>query len=162
MPATVTYSAAPMTSRRALGAEIETPRWWLLSRACPTKKDTKLVTSMTANATPAKTPSFAHSTGSRRGTAVSEERIIPVLYSPLISSTPSTPIASWENRMPFRLVVIGLKLALSAALKVWYWLAVTAVISAPIPMVSTTAVSSVHIVERSDRNLVHSDSRTRG
>ena len=64
--------------------------------------------------------------------------------------------------MPFRLVVIGLKLALSAALKVWYWLAVTAENSAPIPMVSTTAVSSVHIVERSDRNLVHSDSRTRG
>ena len=30
----------------------------------------------------------------RRGTAVSEERIIPVLYSPVISSTPSAPMAS--------------------------------------------------------------------
>src|SRR5260370_37091130 len=122
-----------MTSRRALGAEIETPRWWLLSRACPTKKDTKLVISMTANATAANTPSLAHRTGSRLGTAVSEERIIPVLYSPLISSTPSTPIASWENKMPFRLVEIGLKLALSAALKGWYLVAGPAGSSAPTP-----------------------------
>ena len=85
-----------------------------------------------------------------------------MLYSPLISSTPSTPIASWANTMPFRLVETGSKLALSAALKVEYWLADTAENSAPMPMDSTTAVSSVQTVERSDRNLVHSDSRTRG
>nr|WP_210594691.1 hypothetical protein [Streptomyces sp. LBUM 1481] len=34
-----------------------------------------------------------HSTGSRRGTAASVDRIIPVLYSPAESSTPSTPTA---------------------------------------------------------------------
>lgn len=36
---------------------------------------------------------FDHSTGSRRGTAASVERIMPVLYSPADSSTPRTPTA---------------------------------------------------------------------
>jgi hypothetical protein len=99
--------------------------------------------------------------GSLLGTTVSEARIIPVLYSPLISSTPRTPIASCANSMPFRLVEIGLKLARSAGLKVWYWLAETPENSAPMPIESTTAASSVQTVERSDRNLIHSDSTTR-
>ena len=70
-------------------------------------------------------------------------------------------MASWANIMPLTLVEIGLKLARSAGLKVWYWLALTAEKSAPMPTDSTTAVSSVQTVERSDRNFVHSDSRTR-
>src|SRR5437773_3610577 len=121
----------------------------------------KLATSETEKVVPAKTASFPHSTGRRRGTAVSEERIIPVLCSPLISSTPSTPKATTAKKTPFRLVVTGLKLALSAALKVWYWLAVTAENSAPMPIISATAVSSVYMVDRSDRNLVNSESSTR-
>jgi hypothetical protein len=80
----------------------------------------KLATSETEKIVPAKTASFPHSTGRRRGTAVSEERIIPVLYSPLISSTPSTPKATTAKMTPFRLVVTGLKAAFSAALNVWY------------------------------------------
>ena len=54
----------------------------------------KLATSETEKITPANTASLPHRTGRRRGTAVSEERIIPVLYSPLIISTPSTPKAT--------------------------------------------------------------------
>ena len=48
----------------------------------------------------ANTTIFAHSTGSRFGTAPSEARIIPVEYSPLITSTPSTPIASCDRLTP--------------------------------------------------------------
>ena len=43
------------------------------------------------------TPAFAHSTGSRFGTAASVARIMPELYSLVTTSTPSTPTASWAN-----------------------------------------------------------------
>src|SRR6266545_598245 len=105
----------------------------------------KLVTSETEKIAPAKTASLAHRTGRRRGTAVSEDRIMPVLYSPLIRSTPSTPKATTAKLMPVRLVLMGLKAALSAALKVWYWLAVTAENSAPMPIVKATGVRTALI-----------------
>src|SRR5689334_4540281 len=143
MPATVTYRAAPMTDRRAPGAVMAALRWWLLSSACPRKKETKLATSAIANIEAAKTTSLAHSTGRRRGTAVSEERIMPVLYSPLIISTPSTPKATTAKVTPARLTLTGLKLALSAALKVWYWLALTAEKIAPRPIIRITPASMV-------------------
>src|SRR5215831_8048560 len=121
----------------------------------------KLATSETEKIVPAKTATFPHSTGRRRGTAVSDERIIPVPYSPPISSTPSTPKATTAKMTPFRLVVTGLKAALSTTLKLWYWLAVTAENSAPRPIISTTAASRVHMVDRRERNLVNSESSTR-
>src|SRR5690349_1059949 len=121
----------------------------------------KLATSETEKIVPTKTASFPHSTGRRRGTAVSEERIIPVLYSPPVSSTPSTPKATTAKMTPFRLVVTGLKAALSAQLKVGYWPAVTAENSAPRPIISTTAASIVHMVDRRERNLVNSERSTR-
>ena len=121
----------------------------------------KLATSETEKIVPANTASLPHKTGRRRGTAVSDERIMPVVYSPLISSTPSTPKATTAKTVPCRLVAAGLKAALSAALKVWYWLAVTAENSAPMPIISATAVSRVYMVDRSDRNLVNSESSTR-
>src|SRR6516164_4935859 len=77
-----------------------------------------LATSETEKMLPAKTATFPHSTGRRRGTAVSDDRIIPVPYSPPISSTPSTPNATTAKVTPFRLVVTGLKAAFSAQLKV--------------------------------------------
>src|SRR5215470_19999322 len=160
-PAAVTYRAAPVTGRGASGAVTGTPRWWLLSSAWPRKKDRKLATSETNKMLPAKTASFPHSTGSRRGTAVSDERIIPVPYSPPASSTPSTPTATTAKMTPSRLVVTGLKAAFCAQLKVWYWLAVTPENSAPRPIISTTAASRVHMVDRKERNLVNSESSTR-
>src|SRR5215472_13587355 len=110
---------------------------------------------------PAKTDTFPHSTGRRRGTAVSEDRIIPVLYSPPISSTPSTPKATTAKTTPFRLVVTGSKAACSAAENVWYWLAFTTENSAPMPIISTTAASRVHMVDLREWNLVNSESSTR-
>src|SRR5215470_16398378 len=106
---------------------------------------------------PAKTASFPHRIGRWRGTAVSDDRIIPLLYSPPVSSTPSTPRATTAKMTPARLVVTGLK----AAVSVWYWLAVTAENSAPRPVISTTAASKVHMVDRKERNLVNSESSTR-
>ena len=137
------YRAAPTTDRRAPGALMDTPMWWLFSSTWPRKKEMKLAMSETGKITPAKTASLPHKTGSRRGTAVSDARIMPVLYSPLATSTPRTPKATTANMTPLRLVVMGLKLARAAALNVWYWLAVTAENTAPRPTISTTAVSSV-------------------
>ena len=50
---------------------------------------------------------FAHSTGSRFGTAPSDARIIPVKYSLLITSTPRTPIASCAMRTPTSAISSG-------------------------------------------------------
>ena len=50
--------------------------------------------------TAANTATFAHSTGRRLGTAENVERIIPVEYSPVITSTPSTPIESCAMPTP--------------------------------------------------------------
>src|ERR1700745_3597429 len=121
----------------------------------------KLATSETEKIVAVKTASFPQSTGRRRGTAVSEERIIPVLYSPLINSTPSTPKATTAKMTPFRLVVTGLKAALATAVNVWYWLAVTPENSAPRPIISATAASRVHMVDRKERNFVNSERSTR-
>src|SRR5260370_27154258 len=140
MPATVACRGAPMTDRRAPGAVMATLRWWLLSSAWPRKKEMKLATSEIEKIAPAKTASLAHRTGRRRGTTVSEARIMPVLYSPLIRSTPSTPKATTAKAMPVRLVLMGLNAALSAALRVWYWFALTVENRAPMPTISTTAV----------------------
>ena len=49
------------------------------------------------------TNALAHNTGSRFGTAVNDDRIIPVPYSPVTNNTPSTPSANSANRTPPRL-----------------------------------------------------------
>ena len=100
MPATVTYSAAPTTERSAPGSDSDASRAGPLSSAWPTKNAVKLAVSMVRNTMPANTASLPHSIGSRRGTTVREERIIPVLYSPVISNTPRTPMASWAKNVP--------------------------------------------------------------
>ena len=40
---------------------------------------------------------FDHSTGSRLGAAVRLERIMPVVYSPVMVSAPRTATASWPS-----------------------------------------------------------------
>src|SRR5664279_365282 len=97
MPATVTYNAAPTTDRSAPGSDSDAARPGPLSKDWPTKNAVTLAISMVRNTTPANTASFPHSIGSRRGTTVREERIIPVLYSPLISNTPRTPTVSYTH-----------------------------------------------------------------
>ncbi len=86
---------------------------------------------------------------------------MPVLYSPLISSTPRTPIANCARLKPARLVVTGLNVARSLALNVWYSLATTEENNALTPIISATAISRVQTVERTERNFVHSERRIR-
>ena len=107
---------------------------------------------------PTSTISLAHSTGSREGTTASVARIIPVAYSPLNASTPSTPSTSWANKMPTRLTVTPPAAELPA--EIWYGVPDPA-IAAPRPTISTTAISAHHQVERSARSLVHSARTTR-
>ncbi len=70
---------------------------------------------------------------------MSDERIMPVLYSPLTMSAPSTPNATTAKMVPLRLVLT----ASMPAGPILYWLAVTAENSAPRPIISTTAVAMV-------------------
>ncbi len=56
----------------------------------------------TTRATSPYTAALDHSTGSLRGTAARVERIMPVEYSPAVTSTPSTPRASWAKFVPKR------------------------------------------------------------
>ena len=66
------------------------------------RKVTNAPTVPTTRATSPNTAALDHSTGSRRGTAASVERIMPVEYSPAVTSTPSTPSASWAKLVPNR------------------------------------------------------------
>ena len=107
--------------------------------AWPTKNAVKLATSVVRSTTPANTATFPHNIGSRRGTTVNEERIIPVLYSPLISRTPSTPIANCAKKMP----VSDIETEDSPGPRPPGWFAVIAVNRAPRPIMKTTAISNV-------------------
>ncbi len=141
-----------------------TPRWCPLSRACPTKNALALAISDTGKIAPAKTASLPHRTGKRRGTTVREERIDPVLYSPLENMTPSTPKAITAKVTPARLVETGLTAPPAArpgGPGAWCWLAVMAEIRAPRPITRTTPASIVHRLERRERNFVNSDFTTR-
>src|SRR6516164_2724683 len=65
--------------------------------AWPTKNAVNEVIIETIRATVVNTISFAAYTTPRRGCAVSEVRIIPVEYSDVIVSAPSTAMMSWPN-----------------------------------------------------------------
>ena len=116
---------------------------------------------MSASVTEPKTIALAQSTGSRFGTAVNEARIMPVEYSALITSTPSTPIASCAICEPISAGSSGLKLARSPGLLEPQWLEITAEARIGKPIVSTVAISRDQRVERTLRSFVHSETITR-
>src|SRR5271169_5219882 len=156
---TVRYNDAPATSRSTPGSVsemAEPPR--ADSRAVATKNSAAAASRVNGSTSPASTISLAHSTGSRAGTTASVARIIPVPYSPLNASTPSTPSTSWANTMPSRL--IDTPPAAELAAEILYG-APEPAIAAPRPTISTTARSAHHQVERSARSLVHSARTTR-
>jgi len=110
--------------------------------------------------TAANTVALAASSVSRWGTAEMLERIMPEAYSLVMTSTPSTPIASWAMKTPLRLSEIGSNSACSFALISGYWLTTTADRRIEMPMMPTAVISRVHYVERTVRSLVHSERRT--
>src|SRR5579862_6397680 len=104
MTTTVRYKDEPTTVRRTPGSVsemAEPPREDTMAVA--PKKSTTAHTRVTGRTRPTSTITFAHSTGSRDGTTASVARIIPVPYSPLNASTPTTPTTSWANSRPSRL-----------------------------------------------------------
>ena len=76
------------------GAVKATLMWRPEKMLSPTKNAISTAGSIRPRVTPPNTIAFAHSTGSRFGTAVNDARIIPVEYSAVMIRTPSTPIAS--------------------------------------------------------------------
>src|ERR1700730_10478729 len=128
---------------------------WLAKNAINTDGSIK------RNETVAYTAIFAQSTGSRLGTAVMLARIIPVEYSPVITSTPSTPIASCERLTPARAMSSGWRSACSCGLIEPQCDDVSAPKRHGRPIVNSTATKKHQRVERSERSLVHSETMTR-
>src|SRR3984893_7494272 len=78
--------------------------------ACPTKKATKLVTREMVSVTAANVIALAAYRTPRRGITASEVRIIPVEYSEVMTSAPSTTmISSPRATCPVRLASAALK-----------------------------------------------------
>ena len=85
-------------------------------------------------------------------------RIIPVAYSPLKASTPSTLSTSWAITTPARLTATPPAAELPAEI---VYGGPDPVIAAPTPTMSTTASSAQYQVERSARSFTHSERTTR-
>ncbi len=139
------------------GAPSDTPRPGPDKMAWDRKNEANTTTSPTASATAPRTTALAASTARRRGAAANVVRMSPVLNSELNASTPSTHTAITAYS---RLSTAGRSgsgagpepLALEKA-KATRELAATGL---------TTATSRTQKVERTERNLVHSDaSRSR-
>src|SRR5437016_2161865 len=85
--------------------------------AWPAKNAPKEETSPTTAVTAVSTTALAASRVRRWGTAARLDRIEPVEYSLVMTSTPSTPTASWARKKPLRLYDAGFKIAWSGGLR---------------------------------------------
>ena len=125
------------------------------------KKPTNDAISESTSVTAPNTSALAHSTGSLRGTAVSDERIIPVPYSPVTNSTPSTPMANSAKRTPPRLAPTASNAACRAGrIRSHCWLVknpMTPPSNANAPMPSAMVIQ----LDRSVVSLSHSEVITR-
>src|ERR1700733_15832467 len=125
------------------------------------KKVAKTVIALTTKSSAPHTAALAASIGIRCGTASSEERMAPLVYSLLMTITPSTQMASWPRPRPApKITAVG-----SASNLAWLgWLPgefqvfeMTIAISAENPMATTTKAASDQTVDRTDRIFVHSE-----
>ena len=99
-PESTTARSTPGWFSAAVGAPPE-------RTACPRKKEVKLSTSPITSAPRPTTSTLAAMNTPRRGMAASEERIVPDPYSPVMASTPSTPMASEPTSRPLRDWAVG-------------------------------------------------------
>src|ERR1022692_1450429 len=111
-PQTARNSPPPITVRSTSGCPSVVLTCWLDRIRWATQKGRKLVTSPTTSATAPKTTPLAANTVPRRGIAVSDVLIIPVEYSELIVSAPSTMMISCPMSSPNRLML---------AAEEWIW-----------------------------------------
>jgi len=75
--------------------------------AWPSKNEVDDAISPAASATIVNAATLAANTVPRRGSTPSDVRIIPVEYSEVIVSAPSTAMMSWASKRPSRLRNVG-------------------------------------------------------
>src|SRR5215470_9667794 len=125
--------------------------------AWPTKNETNEVTNETIRVTVVNTISLAAYTTPRRGCAVSEVRIIPVEYSEVITSAPSTAMMSWPNsKKAISDACVASIPALFCGL-LWMLFAMAKPAMAAMPTLTTNSAAIVQYVERTERSLVNSE-----
>ena len=105
--ATVRYNAAPTTARSAPGSDRDAFRCLRAEQGLADEERGEAGDQHGEEHHAGEHRQFGPQHRQPRGTTVSEERIIPVLYSPVISSTPRTPMASCAKNVPVRLVEIA-------------------------------------------------------
>src|SRR5674476_329698 len=126
--------------------------------SCITATERPTATIETTKIAATRTTALAHSAGRRRGTAARVERIIPVEYSPVMTSTPRTTTASCARSA----ARVNTKTLLPLASCPVSCDATTAENNVTIPTIKKTVIPSVQTVERRVRNLIHSDLTMRG
>src|ERR1700716_820826 len=156
-PTAVEYSPAPITARSTPGADRVVWMCWELRNAWPPKNAANELSVVTTKVTAANTTSFAHSTGSLLGAADRLARIIPVLYSPVTTSAPSTPTTNWAKVYPLRAMSVGLKRAWRAALMNGHRPAVSAANTQPSTIIPANVAAKAIYDERKERNFSHSE-----
>src|SRR6266498_4402171 len=110
----------------------------------------------TTSAVTANTIALAASSRRRRGTALRVARIMPVPYSLVMTSTPSTPNAICDRCRPARLSRVTSTVAFSGALSAPGRKMAPSAASATL---DTTATSRLQKVERTEPSLQNSDRR---
>src|ERR1035438_4422130 len=121
------------------------------------KNEAKAVISATTKTTAAKTMALAVATEERRGTEASVVRIEPLAYSEVTMSAPRTPTTNCEMKIPPWEIRTGSKLARSLSGRLTHREASSDEISAERPMPAMTMMASEIHVDRTLRNLVHSE-----
>src|SRR5262245_60629774 len=155
-PRTARYSPQPMSARATPGSLMDDCSASPDSNAWKTKKPAKLPARPTTRAVAANTTVFASRTYDRRGTAARVARIIPVVYSLVMISTPKTPSAICDRWLPPRLTRTASSVALSCSLSRPGRKTAS---SAAKPIMKPTAAISDQVVERTERSLQNSDRR---
>src|ERR1019366_5349015 len=113
--------------------------------------------SVTTNIDAPSTTNLPQTSSSRVGIAAKVVRIEPEEYSLVIKRVPITPTANWAKSMPLRLADTGSKVSRRTGSIECQCARTAVVINAPRPMVRTKVMTTPMMVERTVRNLIHSD-----
>src|SRR5580704_18394678 len=147
-PVRTTARSTPGCPRCAVGATPVDRMAW------PKKKATKLRISPNTSVKRPTTVALAANRVSRRGTAASDERMVPDPYSPEMARTPRTPSASDPMASPAMAWLVG------SQPKPWYhwrgWCAAPLVDRKVTSMVPSTVMPSSNFVERREASLLTS------
>src|SRR2546421_5763762 len=156
-PTAVRYSALPSTARNTPGSPRPVPRFWADRTDWPARNDTSRVGTDSTTVVRPNVTALPHNSCSRPGTAARLTRIDPVAYSPVMNSTPRTPIANCASCTPARLTEAESNVAGSAGGRATRSVAY----ASPTPTTSTTRASRHQNVDGSERRFGHPQRVTR-